>query len=32
VDLSNKEWCDYDEKAELSVGVYELEWKFEVKK
>mmetsp|Transcript_21630 Transcript_21630/g.55494 ORF Transcript_21630/g.55494 Transcript_21630/m.55494 type:complete len:162 (+) Transcript_21630:182-667(+) len=32
VDLKEKEWCDYDEKAELSVGVYELEWKFEVKK
>lgn len=32
VRLEEKEWCDYDEENELSVGIYELEWKFEVKK
>jgi hypothetical protein len=32
VDLKEKEWCDYDDDAGLSVGVYDLEWKFEVKK
>lgn len=28
VDLSEKEWVDYDEKNQTSVGVYELEWNF----
>lgn len=28
VDLSEKEWVDYDEKNQTSVGVYELEWQF----
>ncbi|CAH0663490.1 unnamed protein product, partial [Chilo suppressalis] len=28
VDLSEKEWADYDEKNQTSVGVYELEWQF----
>mmetsp|Transcript_31322 Transcript_31322/g.88825 ORF Transcript_31322/g.88825 Transcript_31322/m.88825 type:complete len:162 (+) Transcript_31322:246-731(+) len=32
INLEEKEWCDYDDDAGLSVGVYELEWKFEVKK
>ncbi|CAF4952560.1 unnamed protein product [Pieris macdunnoughi] len=28
VDLSEKEWAEYDEKNQNSVGVYELEWNF----
>lgn len=28
VDLTEKEWVDYDEKNQTSVGVYELEWQF----
>jgi len=28
INLSEKEWVDYDEKSSLSVGVYELEHKF----
>jgi len=28
VSLTEKEWVDYDEKAQLSVGIYELEHKF----
>ncbi|KAM3965922.1 UPF0587 protein GA18326 [Aphomia sociella] len=28
VDLTEKEWVDYDEKNQASVGVYELEWQF----
>ncbi|KAK9812865.1 hypothetical protein WJX72_004876 [[Myrmecia] bisecta] len=32
VDLSEKEWCDFDEKLGESVGVYELEHKIEVHK
>ena len=28
VDLSEGEWCDYDEKASESVGVYEIEHQF----
>ncbi|XP_055389060.1 CXXC motif containing zinc binding protein-like [Condylostylus longicornis] len=30
IDLSLDEWCDYDEKKELSVGIYDVEWKFEI--
>ena len=29
VDLADKEWTDYDEKAGTSVGVFDLQWKFE---
>lgn len=29
VDLTELEWVDYDEKATCSVGITELEWKFE---
>ena len=29
VDLKEKEWADYDEKGRCSVGVYELEHRFE---
>jgi len=28
IDLSEEEWCDYDENAKETVGVYELEHKF----
>ncbi|XP_033118514.1 CXXC motif containing zinc binding protein-like [Anneissia japonica] len=28
VDLTEKEWVDYDENAQESVGVYEVEWTF----
>lgn len=28
VDLSDKEWVEYDEKSKQSVGVYELESQF----
>merc|ERR1712071_551031 len=28
VDLTEKEWADYDEKAATTVGIYELEHKF----
>jgi hypothetical protein len=28
VDLKEKEWSDYDEKARCSVGIDELEFKF----
>ncbi|XP_022656002.1 UPF0587 protein C1orf123-like [Varroa jacobsoni] len=28
VDLSEKEWADYDEKQSQTVGVYELKWQF----
>ncbi|PZC72203.1 UPF0587 protein GA18326 [Helicoverpa armigera] len=28
VDLTEKEWADYDDKNQNSVGVYELEWQF----
>ena len=28
VNLEEKEWVDYDEKSNQSVGVYELEYKF----
>ncbi|KAH7460121.1 CXXC motif containing zinc binding protein [Phytophthora ramorum] len=31
VDLSD-DWADYDEEGEQSVGVYSVEWKFEVHK
>ena len=27
VDLSEKEWMDYDEKLGESIGIYDLEWK-----
>lgn len=30
VDLSEKEWCEYCEKSDASVGIYGLESKFEV--
>jgi hypothetical protein len=30
VDLSEKEWCDFDDKGNQSVGIYEFESKFEV--
>lgn len=29
IDLTEGEWCDYDEKAGESVGIYEIESKFE---
>merc|ERR1711904_592308 len=29
VDLSEGDWCDFDEKAGETVGVYEIEHKFE---
>eukprot|EP00877_Chromochloris_zofingiensis_P005867 jgi/Chrzof1/1533/Cz10g11130.t1 len=32
VDLSDKEWCDFDEKLGESVGIYEFESKFELHK
>ena len=28
VDLSSNEWCDYDEKAGVSVGLYKFESRF----
>ena len=28
IDLSDKEWADYDEKAKTTVGIYEIEHKF----
>lgn len=28
VDLSEKEWVDYDEKTKQSVGIYDIESKF----
>ncbi|CAG4938159.1 unnamed protein product [Parnassius apollo] len=28
IDLSEKEWADYDEKNQTAVGVYDLEWQF----
>lgn len=30
VDLSEKDWCDFDDDAGVPVGVYELEWEFKV--
>lgn len=32
VDLSEKEWVEYDEKSKNSVGIYEFEHKFTVSK
>jgi Eukaryotic protein of unknown function (DUF866) len=32
VDLSEKEWVDFDEKLGESIGIYELEWQFAVEK
>jgi hypothetical protein len=32
VDLSEKEWADYDEKSGESVSIMELEWEFRVHK
>jgi hypothetical protein len=32
VDLSEKEWCDYDDKLGDSVGIYDLEYKLEAVK
>jgi hypothetical protein len=29
VDLSEKEWMDYDEKLGESIGIYDLEYKLE---
>lgn len=29
VDLTEGDWCDYDERAEATVGVYEIEHRFE---
>ncbi len=28
VDLSEKEWVDFDDKLGDSIGIYELEWEF----
>lgn len=28
IDLTEKEWADYDEKAKTTVGIYELEHEF----
>lgn len=28
VDLTEKEWSDYDEKQNQTVGVYEVKWNF----
>lgn len=32
VDLSDKEWSEYDDDAGDSVGIYELEWRFETRR
>ncbi|CAL5229987.1 g13420 [Coccomyxa viridis] len=32
VDLSEKEWMDYDEKLGESIGIYDLEWKLQAVK
>ncbi|XP_063694451.1 CXXC motif containing zinc binding protein-like [Bolinopsis microptera] len=32
VDLGEKEWCDYDEKEDREVGIYELKWQFKTTK
>ena len=32
VDLSEREWVEFDEKLGESVGIYELEWRFEARK
>jgi len=32
VELAEKEWCGYDQENDLSVGVYDLEFQFEVTK
>lgn len=32
VDLSEREWCDFDEKANETVGIYSFESKFELAK
>ncbi len=32
VDLSEREWMDYDEKLGESVGIYDLEWKLQAVK
>lgn len=32
VDLSELEWCDFDDKGDQSVGIYEFESKFELYK
>ncbi len=29
VDLSEKEWVDYDDKSNESVSIMDLEWKFQ---
>lgn len=28
VDLSEREWMDFDDKLGESIGIYELEWEF----
>lgn len=28
INLEEKEWVDYDEKAQKSVGIYDLDFKF----
>lgn len=30
--LQEKEWCDFDEKANETVGIYNFEYKFELNK
>lgn len=32
VDLKEEEWCDYDEKNQQEVGIYELEYQFKATK
>ena len=32
VDLKEKEWVDYDNKAKVSVGIYEFEYQFHKEK
>lgn len=32
VDLSEREWMDYDEKLGESIGIYDLEWKLQAVK
>jgi hypothetical protein len=29
VNLEEKEWCDFDEKKDVPVGIYEVESRFE---
>lgn len=32
VDVSEREWMDYDEKLGESIGIYDLEWKLQAVK